>query len=154
MSESNMPAQVGSNDGLGLLPERADFEAWANVDGFGERDGNGKFWFYRNGGDGMWEAYCAGAGEQRARDARASRDYLNAMFKEGAPARTDLLAALQWYADGLHFDKASPDAWDTVSGEPQNWWCDEAGTATVEDGSIAAMTLRGELTAEQIQALD
>jgi hypothetical protein len=65
-----------------------------------------------------------------------------------------LLAALQWYADGLHFDIASPDAWDTVSGEPQNWWCDEAGTATVEDGSIAAMTLRGELTAAQIQALD
>lgn len=67
---------------------------------------------------------------------------------------TNLLAALQWYADGMHFDKANPDAWDTVSGEPQNWWCDEAGTATVEDGSIAAMTLRGELTAAQIQALD
>ena len=66
----------------------------------------------------------------------------------------DLRAALQWYADGMHFHKASPDAWDTVSGEPQNWWCDEAGTATVEDGSIAAMTLRGELTAAQIQALD
>jgi hypothetical protein len=65
-----------------------------------------------------------------------------------------LRLALKWYADGSHFDKASPDAWDTVSGEPQNWWCDEAGTATVEDGSIAAMTLRGELTAAQIQALD
>ena len=36
-------------------------------------------------------------------------------------------AAPQWYADGLHFDTASPDAWDTVSGE---------------------------LTAAQIQALD
>lgn len=66
----------------------------------------------------------------------------------------NLRAALQWYADGLHFDKASPDAWDTVSGEPQNWWCDEAGTATVEDGSIAAMVLRGELTGAQIQALE
>lgn len=70
------------------------------------------------------------------------------------PTRADLVAALQWYADGLHFDKASPDAWDTVSGEPQNWWCDEAGTATVEDGSIAAMVLRGELTGAQVQALD
>lgn len=69
-------------------------------------------------------------------------------------ARVDLVAALQWYADGLHFDTASPDAWDTVSGEPQNWWCDEAGTATVEDGSIAAMVLRGELTGAQVQALD
>lgn len=66
----------------------------------------------------------------------------------------NLRAALQWYADGLHFDKASPDEWDTVSGEPQNWWCDESGTATVEDGSIAKMTLAGELTAAQIQALD
>jgi hypothetical protein len=66
----------------------------------------------------------------------------------------NLRAALQWYADGLHFDKASPDAWDTVSGEPQNWWCDEAGTASVEDGSIASMVLRGELTGEQVQALD
>ncbi len=62
--------------------------------------------------------------------------------------------ALKWYADGEHFTKADPNAWDTVSGEPQNWWCDEAGTATVEDGSIAAMTLRGELTAAQVQALD
>ena len=66
----------------------------------------------------------------------------------------NLRAALQWYADGLHFDKASPDAWDTVSGEPQNWWCDEAGTATVEDGSIAAMVLRGELTGAQVRALE
>jgi hypothetical protein len=66
----------------------------------------------------------------------------------------NLRAALQWYADGLHFDRASPDAWDTVSGEPPNWWCDEAGTATVEDGSIAAMVLRGELTGAQVQALD
>lgn len=66
----------------------------------------------------------------------------------------NMRAALQWYADGLHFDKASPDAWDTVSGEPPNWWCDEAGTATVEDGSIAAMVLRGELTGAQVQALE
>jgi hypothetical protein len=66
----------------------------------------------------------------------------------------NLRAAMQWYADGLHFDKANPDAWDTVSGEPPNWWCDEAGTATVEDGSIAAMVLRGELTGEQVQALE
>jgi hypothetical protein len=71
-----------------------------------------------------------------------------------APTRDDLIAALQWYADGLHFDKASPDAWDTVSGEPQNWWCDEAGTATIEDGTIAKQTLAGKLTAEQINALE
>ena len=76
------------------------------------------------------------------------------LMREAADEIENLRAALQWYADGLHFDKASPDAWDTVSGEPQNWWCDEAGTATVEDGSIAAMVLRGELTGAQVQALD
>ena len=69
-------------DGLGRPPERADFEAWANVAGFGERDASGKFWFYRNGGDGMWEAYCAGAGDQRGRDAIASRDHLNAVLAD------------------------------------------------------------------------
>lgn len=50
--------------------------------------------------------------------------------------------ALKFYADGQHFDKSgAPDAWDTVSGEPPNYWCDEAGTATVEDGSIAKLAL-------------
>ena len=90
---------------------------------------------------------------ERLRD--NSGGHINGLYdREAADEIENLRAALQWYADGLHFDKASPDAWDTVSGEPQNWWCDEAGTATVEDGSIAAMTLRGELTAAQIQALD
>lgn len=66
----------------------------------------------------------------------------------------NLRAALQWYADGLHFDKASPDAWDTVSGEPQNWWCDEAGAGMVEDGTLAAKVLAGELTGAQMHADD
>ena len=51
--------------------------------------------------------------------------------------------ALQFYADRSHFMIADDDAWDTVSGEPPNLWCDEAGTATVEDGTVAAMALRG-----------
>ena len=63
---------------LGRPPERADMEAWANVAGLGEYNASRTFWFYRNGGDGLWEAYCAGAGAQRARDAVAGRDYLNA----------------------------------------------------------------------------
>ena len=79
------PLGFGCSDGLGRPPERADFEAWANVAGFGERDAHGKFWFYRNGGDGMWEAYCAGAGDQRGRDAIASKDHLNALFEGMRP---------------------------------------------------------------------
>lgn len=55
----------------------------------------------------------------------------------------ELRSALKFYADKNHFILSDQDAWDTVSGEPQNWWCDEAGTATVEDGSVAAMALRG-----------
>lgn len=52
--------------------------------------------------------------------------------------------ALTFYAQGehFHFDRA---AWDTVSGEPQNYWCDEGGTATVEDGTIAKLAIDAEM---------
>lgn len=55
-----------------------------------------------------------------------------------------LRVALRFYARGEHFIVSDCTAWDTVSGEPQNWQCDESGTATIEDGSIAAAVLRGE----------
>jgi hypothetical protein len=50
----------------------------------------------------------------------------------------------EFYAQGehFHFDRA---AWDTVSGEPQNYWCDEEGTATVEDGTIAKLAIDAEM---------
>ncbi|WP_454731449.1 MULTISPECIES: hypothetical protein [Cupriavidus] len=54
-----------------------------------------------------------------------------------------VLDALRFYANGLHFNINDRDAWDTVSGEPQNYWCDEAGISTVEDGSIAKAALQG-----------
>jgi hypothetical protein len=38
----------------------AAFEAWAIAAGFAYRDKHG-FWFYRNGGDGLLEAWTAGA---------------------------------------------------------------------------------------------
>lgn len=56
----------------------------------------------------------------------------------------NLRKALQFYADKEHFAIAEEGVWDTVSGEPQNYWCDEAGTAMVEDGSIAKMALAGQ----------
>lgn len=55
----------------------------------------------------------------------------------------NLRKALQFYADKDHFNIADEGAWDTVSGEPQNYWCDEEGTATVEDGTIARLALAG-----------
>lgn len=61
------------------------------------------------------------------------------------PTDADLRKALQFYANGEHFILSERDtSWDTVSGEPQNYWCDEAGTATVEDGTIAKMALAGQ----------
>jgi len=70
------------------------------------------------------------------------------------PTRDDLIAALKFYAERGHFAIADDTAWDTVSGEPPNYWCDEAGTATVEDGTIAAWTLAGKLTAADIKSMD
>jgi len=54
-----------------------------------------------------------------------------------------LREALQFYANGDHFTMHDPDAWDTVSGEPANFYEDESNTATVEDGSIAKLALAG-----------
>lgn len=69
------------------------------------------------------------------------------------PSRADLLAAVQFYADREHVIWTEESAWDTVSGEPQNWWCDEAGTAMIEDGTLAKMTLEGRMTAQHFAAL-
>ncbi len=54
---------------------------------------------------------------------------------------TTLEATLKFYADGDHLLLADPDEWDTCSGEPINWLHDAAGTASVEDGSIAKQAL-------------
>ena len=68
--------------------------------------------------------------------------------------RDSLRAALKWYADGKHFGKSDADAWDTVSGEPQNWWCDEAGTAMIEDGTMARMVLDGKMNGRILHATE
>jgi hypothetical protein len=52
-----------------------------------------------------------------------------------------LKRGLDFYARGCHFSHDS-DVWDTVSGEPPNYWCDEEGS-TVEDGAIAKLFLEG-----------
>ena len=52
-----------------------------------------------------------------------------------------LREALRFYAQREHFALSDANAWDTVSGEPQNYWCDDAGTATVEDGATARAAL-------------
>jgi len=52
-----------------------------------------------------------------------------------------LKEALKFYADKQHLLLSDEGAWDTVSGEPPNYLCDEAGTATIEDGYVARYTL-------------
>lgn len=51
-----------------------------------------------------------------------------------------LREALQFYAHGNHYHFFS-DTWDTCSGEPQNFWFDEAETGMIEDGSVARAAL-------------
>lgn len=51
------------------------------------------------------------------------------------------IAALRFYALGHHFVRSDESAWETVSGEPPNFFEDEANTAIVEDGSIARTAL-------------
>ena len=57
-----------------------------------------------------------------------------------------MVEALRFYAGKHHlWGGGMPDDFDTVSGEPQNWWFgDECPEWGVEDGTIAAMAMRGE----------
>lgn len=59
----------------------------------------------------------------------------------GGVVHHNLIEALKFYANGDHLLLADPDAWDTCSGEPINFLHDDAGTASVEDGSIAKAAL-------------
>ena len=82
--------------------------------------------------------------EVSARNGFTDRIDLARASLDAEPVADGMRKALRYYANGHHFGLADKDAWDTVSGEPQNLWCDDAGTATVEDGTIAKLALRGE----------
>lgn len=90
------------------------------------------------------EKFLKGSGVLKLIQAIRDLERANRQLQAEQPTQIkDLRKVLQFYADGHHFTKSDGDAWDTVSGEPQNYWCDEAGTATVEDGSIAKLALAG-----------
>lgn len=63
-----------------------------------------------------------------------------AILAHAAP-NAQLVDALKFYADGCHFHMHDTSAWDTVSGEPPNFYEDDNNTATVEDGSVAKLAL-------------
>lgn len=69
------------------------------------------------------------------------RDALQHQLTASAARSTELERGLKFYADGNHLLLADPDEWDTCSGEPINFLHDSAGTASVEDGSIAKQIL-------------
>ena len=76
-------------------------------------------------------------------DQAAEIERLRAELAEAVKDAERLKRGLKFYADGCHFSAdGETDTWDTVSGEPQNYWCDEAGT-TIEDGGIAKQFLQG-----------
>ena len=93
-----------------------------------------------------WQAALQWAASQQAAEGCTPKDaeVLRQANLGFAEENQRLRQALRFYAAREHFNLSDKDEWDTVSGEPQNWWCDSAGTATIEDGSIAAMALRGE----------
>lgn len=65
-------------DGCAKLPTKEQFDAWACRCGLAYRE-YGKVWFYRNGGDGLFDAYMEGAMQQRGADALAVVSYMNAI---------------------------------------------------------------------------
>ena len=79
----------------------------------------------------------------RATSIAAAKRALNAEVAQLRAEVERLKGGLKFYADGAHAVFNDESAWDTVSGEPQNFWCDEAGTATVEDGWVAKRILEG-----------
>lgn len=87
--------------------------------------------------DGQAAQAAAGQDPVVAEESRLTGDAKLAHEKEIARLRE----ALQFYADRHHFMLSDDSAWDTVSDEPQNLWCDLAGTATVEDGFFARAAL-------------
>lgn len=95
-------------------------------------------------------AKAAAERDAAARDAKVMDDKVWQREADRLRAENERLRqALRFYARGCHLTLSDPHAWDVVSGEPPNYLCDEAGTATIEDGTIAQMALRGvDLVAE------
>ena len=53
-----------------------------------------------------------------------------------------LQEALRFYADKQHIQLSEPSKWDAPDDEASNWLCDDAGTATIEDGWMAREALK------------
>lgn len=86
-------------------------------------------------------------------DQKAVRDGIKAALEQFMAGRAQFIPkiaadALEFYAQQHHFVMHDGSAWDTVSGEPANFFEDESNTATVEDGSVAKLALESLRTTE------
>lgn len=93
--------------------------------------------------DEFWElvSNCGGT-KELGKNARLLQEWVKAYALAAQAPQAALIEALKFYADGEHFALHDSSAWDTVSGEPPNFYEDESNTATVEDGSVAKMALK------------
>lgn len=90
------------------------------------------------------EKFLKGSGVLKLIQAIRDLERANRQLQAEQPTQIkELRKALQFYADGHHFVMHDETSWDTVSGEPVNFYEDDAGTATVENGSIAKLALAG-----------
>ena len=90
---------------------------------------------------------CTTCGAQKLYDAtvtslQESNDALAARLADAAQTEARLRRGLQFYADGCHCELGDPTDWDSVSGEPSNFLCDEHGSM-IEDGTVAQRILEG-----------
>lgn len=82
--------------------------------------------------------------------AKGNADALGASLAECQQLRAQVerfRLALRFYANGEHFNTDDDEEFDTVSGEPANWLYSgrEDSTTSIEDGSIAKLTLQGKV---------
>lgn len=101
-------------------------------------------WQYKEK-DGNWYPITPGFIADAQRYGHEVRPLYAAPIAQTAPPAAQdvsgLVEALEYYAHGDHLLLADPDSWDTCTGEPVNFLHDAAGTASVEDGSIAKVAL-------------
>lgn len=89
---------------------------------------------------GMEMLDAADATAAKCNELIAECDALRARLADAEQDAERLRRGLKFYAAGDHFQ--NDGAFETVSGEPPNFWCDQEGSM-VEDGTVAKKYLEG-----------
>jgi hypothetical protein len=75
---------VASNAELGQTATRREFESWAVTANYAKRNDDGGVCFHRHGGDGMYEAYCAGVGARELPAIELLREFVVAFDEQSS----------------------------------------------------------------------